>query len=135
MKRVLYVLFCSAVLLATISVAQQTAQPPPAGRAPYQTPPTFPHGSENPEKQFPPDTKAPPPQTLTSAQVEEEIMQHLSSEPGLGNTNVKARVDDRVIVLTGNVVTEVQHELALRIAQSYAGDRSVVDRISIQEQT
>jgi hypothetical protein len=30
-------------------------------------------------------------------------------------------------VLTGNVSTEVQHELALRIAQSHAGQGSIVD--------
>ena len=39
------------------------------------------------------------------------------------------------LVLTGNVDTETQHDLALRIAQSYAGDRRIVDKIKVKQQT
>lgn len=127
-------LLCGVLLLANFSFAQQTG-PPSSNRPPYQTPPTFPEGSENPGKQLPPDTKAPAPRTLTSAQVEQQIMEHLNSEPGLADANLKASVDERAVVLTGNVSTDVQHEIALRIAQSYAGDRSIVDRIRIHQQT
>jgi hypothetical protein len=35
----------------------------------------------------------------------------------------------------GIVESDVQHDLALRIAQSYAGDRKVVDKIRIRRQT
>jgi hypothetical protein len=126
-------LLCGVLLLANFSLAQQTG-PPSSTRPPYQTPPTFPDGSENPAKQLPPETKAPAPRTLTSAQVEQQIMEHLNSEPGLADTNLKASVDETAVVLTGNVSTEVQHRLALRIAESYAGERSIVDKIRIHRQ-
>lgn len=125
-------LLCGVLLLAHFSFAQQTG-PPSSTRPPYQTPPTFPEGSENPAKQFPPETKAPTPRTLSSARVERQIMEHLNSEPGLADTNLKASVDETVVVLTGNVSTDVQHKLALRIAESYAGERSIVDKIRIQQ--
>ena len=127
-------LFCAVLSLANFSLAQQTSQAPSPTRPPYRTPPTFPNGSEHPEKQLPPDTKAPAPETLTSAQVQQQIMEHLSSQPELSNTNVKASVDESAVVLTGNVSSEVQHKLALLIAESYAGDRSIVDKIRVQQQ-
>jgi len=37
--------------------------------------------------------------------------------------------------LTGTVDSEKQHDLAVRIAQSFAGDRQVVDKIKIRQQT
>jgi osmotically-inducible protein OsmY len=37
-------------------------------------------------------------------------------------------------MLTGSVDTERQHNLALRIAQSYAGDRKIADKIKIRRQ-
>jgi hypothetical protein len=131
MKRLL---FCGVLLLTNFSLAQQTGHPPSSTPPPYQTQPRFPNDSENPGKQFPPDTRAPAPETLSSAQVQQHIMEHLDSEPRLANTNVKASVDDSAVVLTGHVSTEVQHELALRIAQSHAGQRSIVDKIRIQQQ-
>jgi osmotically-inducible protein OsmY len=38
-------------------------------------------------------------------------------------------------VLSGTVDDERQHDLALRIAQSYAGDRRIVDNIQIGQRT
>jgi hypothetical protein len=51
-------LLCGVLLLANFSLAQQMG-PPSSTRPPYQTPPTFPEGSDNPAKQLPPETKAP----------------------------------------------------------------------------
>src|SRR5205807_5616994 len=114
-----------ALLLTTLGFSQQQAQPPP-----YTTPPTFPEG-----QQMPPDKKAPPPQELSPTQVEQQIEEHLNAEPALANTNLGTKVDERSVVLTGNVDSEMQHDLALRIAQSYAGDRKVVDKIKVRQQT
>ena len=84
---------------------------------------------------MPPDTQAPPPQTMSTERVEQQITQHLSSEPALASTNIDAKADENSVVLTGSVDTETQHDLAVRIAQSYAGDRKVVDKIKVRQQT
>ncbi len=114
-----------ALLLASLGLAQQQPQPPP-----YTTPPTIPEG-----QQMPPDQKAPPPQALSSTQVEQQIQKHLTAEPALANTDVQAKADDRSIVLTGTVESDTPHDLALRIAQSYAGERKIVDKIKLRQQT
>jgi osmotically-inducible protein OsmY len=104
---------CSfALLLASLGFAQQ--QGPPSTSPPYQ---------------------APPPQTMSSERAEQQITQHLSSEPALANTNIDAKVDENSVVLTGSVDTDTQHDLAVRIAQSYAGDRKLVDKIKVRQQT
>src|SRR5579872_456338 len=64
MKRVLYGL---ALAFAVSAFAQQQ---PPTNSPPYTTPPTFPE-DQAPRQQMPPDTKAPPPQALSTAQIEQ----------------------------------------------------------------
>jgi hypothetical protein len=123
-----YVLSCIVLFLATIVFAQQ-GQPPPTTSPPYQTPPTFPEGRQTPREQMPPDTQAPPPQTMSRERVEGQILKQLREEPSLSGTNIDARADDNSVVLTGSVDTMTQHDVAVRIAQSNAGNRKVVDRI------
>jgi osmotically-inducible protein OsmY len=83
---------------------------------------------------MPPETKAPPPQAISSERVEEQILHQLRAEPTLSDTNLDARVDDNAVVLTGNVHTMAQHDLALVIAQANAGDRKIVDKVKIKLQ-
>jgi hypothetical protein len=123
MKRILWVMVLGSVASASAQESPPTYQPP------YTTPPTF------PRQQMPPDTKAPPPQRLSAAQVEQQIQDKLNSEPTLANTKVSVRTNDRSVTLTGAVNTEQQHALALRIARSYAGNRKIVDKIKVQERT
>jgi hypothetical protein len=122
-----YALAGVAFLLASLSFSQQQAQPPPAS-PPYTTPSTFP---ETP--QMPPDQKAPPPQALSTTEVEKQIQEHFNAEPALANTNVGIKADEALVLLTGTVDSEAQHDLALRIARSYAGDRKIVDKISVPQ--
>jgi hypothetical protein len=124
MKRIPCGLFLA---LAVSAFAQQQPMPP------YITPPTFPEGAAR-QQQMPPDTKAPPPQDLSAAQVEQQILDKLNREPDLANTNMRVKADDQSVTLTGTVETERQHDLALSIAQYYAGDRKVVDKIEIRGQ-
>ena len=84
---------------------------------------------------MPPDTHAPPPQTMSTERVEQQITQRLSSEPERSKSNIDAKVDENSVVLTGIVDSETQHDLAVRLAQSYAGDRKIVDKIKVKEQT
>jgi Flp pilus assembly secretin CpaC len=123
-------LLASGLLLASLSFAQQQSQPPPNG--PLQTPPpTFPR-EERRQDQMPPDERAQP---LSTAQVQGKIQQGLNSEPALSNTKVSVKTSEDSVVLGGTVESESQHKLALRIAESYAGDRKIVDKIKVQTQT
>jgi len=82
---------------------------------------------------MPPDTKAPPPQESAS-EVEQQIQDKLNREPTLANTEIGVKIDAKSVTLTGSVNTENQRDLALRIAQSYAGHRKILDKIKIQRQ-
>jgi hypothetical protein len=126
MKRMLW---CLALTFVTSAFAQQQ---PPTNSPPYTTPPTFPEG--RPQQQMPPDTKAPPPQDLSASEVEQQIQDKLHREPALANTQIGVKIDATSVTLTGSVDTERQRDLAFRIAQSYAGQRKVVDKIKIQGQ-
>ena len=130
-----YVLSGAVLFLATIVLAQQQAQPPPETTPPYQTPPTFPEARRTPQQQMPPDTQAPPAQTMSNQRVEGRILDQLNDEPSLSGSNVDAQVDDNSVVLTGTVGTMAQHDAAVRIAQLNAGERKIVDRITVKAQT
>ena len=116
------------LMLVGSVLAQQL---PPSKPPPYTTPPTFPEG----QQRMPPDTKAPPPQELSTAQVGQHIQEKLRTEPALSNTDVRVKVDDSSVILSGIVDTNRQHDLALRIAKSYAGERQIMDKIQIRQQS
>jgi hypothetical protein len=126
------ILFGLVLLLTTAVLAQQPRQSPPTA-PPQGTPPTFPE-DRAPRQQMPPDQEAPP-QGLSTPEVQHQIQQGLNSEPMLRNSHVGVHVDDNSVILTGTVDSEQQHDLALRIAQSYAGDRKIVDKINVTQQT
>jgi osmotically-inducible protein OsmY len=119
------------VTLAVVASAFAQQQPP-TNRPPYTTPPTFPEGRT--QQEMPPDTKAPPPQGLSDAQVDQQIQDKLEREPDLANTKIGVKTNAKSVTITGLVDTERQHDLALRIAQAYAGDRKIVDKIKIRRQ-
>src|SRR5258708_1009104 len=125
------ILFAAALLAASMTLAQQ-GQPPPT-RPPQTTPPTFPDEHAPPHR-LPPDQEAPS-QASSTTEVQEQIQQGLNSEPTLRKSSVGVHVDENSVILTGTVSTEEQHDLALRIAQSYAGDRKIVDKIKLTQQT
>ena len=122
MKRAL----CGLFLLCAFAFGQ-------IGQSPMQAaPPTFPEGNRSPRQHMPPDQEAPPPQAMSTEQVQLQIEHSFHAEPALASTNVRAHVDDSSVVVTGTVDTEGQHELAMRIAKSNAGDRNVMDKIKVK---
>ena len=68
---------------------------------------------------------------LTTPEVQQIIHDGLSSELALAGASVSVKTDDRAIVLMGSVANEKQHEVALRIAQSFTGGRQIVDKIRV----
>jgi hypothetical protein len=120
------------LLVTTITLAQQQA-PPAQTAPPGSTPPTFPE-DRAPRQRMPPDQEAPP-QRMPTSEVQQQIQQGLNSEPLLRNSNVGVHVDENSVILSGTVESEQQHDAALRIAQSYAGDRKIVDKIKLTQQT
>jgi hyperosmotically inducible periplasmic protein len=123
-------MLCGLALAFAVS-AFAVQQQSPTNPRPQTTPPTFPDDQAS-RQEMPPDTKAPPPRALSTAQVQRQIQDKLKNEPALASANVKVKTDDKAVTLTGTVDTEGQHELALRIAQSYAGNRVIVDKIKVQ---
>ncbi len=133
----MYRIACGALLLfASIAVAQQPGRPQ---LPPEATPPTFPQESS---PRTPPDIPPPPQnpraaapqaQMPAAAEVAKQIQQKLATEPILQGSSVRVAVDDSTVTLTGAVDSEQEHQMALRIANSYAGDRNMVDKIKIRD--
>ncbi|HEY4932662.1 MAG TPA: BON domain-containing protein [Terriglobales bacterium] len=125
------ILFGLVLLLATSAFAQYPGQQPP-----QSTPPTFPQGQQARPEQMPPDQMAPDQdaqaQRMSTEEVQQQIQKGLSSQPSLRNTQVEVRVTEASVFLSGTVDSEVQHELALRVAGSYAGDRQLIDQIKVR---
>ena len=76
------------------------------------------------------NTAAPVVQTQ-AADARYGIQTQLTVNPALNGTDVVATVSDDAVSLYGWVDSQQQHDEAVRIAQSYAGDRAVVDNITI----
>lgn len=130
-------IFSGIVLLAsTMALAQMGPAQPQPGQQPPSTPPTFPNDKETP-RTMPPDQKAPAPtpEAASSEQIEQQITQQFNADPKLEGANLRAQVDEAAVVLSGTVNTAEQHDLAMQIAHSHAGDRNVMDKIKIKQQT
>jgi BON domain len=131
------ILIAAMLVLSLALPAQQQAPPAPDRQpAPGQTPPTFPEdqdpGARRMPPDMPPDTNAPEPRELSSSEIRDQIQSKLNSEPGLENDRVSVKVTDSEVTVSGSVDDEAEHDLALRIAESYAGDRRVVDKVEIR---
>jgi osmotically-inducible protein OsmY len=124
-------LFVGALVLSAASLMAQKQTMPPYQPPPYSTPPTFPQDQGTTPSEATPQQGQP----MTSVEIEDQIQKKLDKDPGLINTSVSAKVDDKTVTLTGNVDNEQQHDLALRIAQSYAGERKIVDRVQVRGMT
>jgi hypothetical protein len=129
MKRIMFGL---VLFLATATLAQHQGQRPQS--PPQSTAPTFPEGQQAPRQPMPPDQDAPS-QGLSTKEVQRQVQQGLDSEPALDGSKVGVHVDENSVILTGIVNTEAQHDLAIHIAQSYAGDRKIADKVKIMRQT
>ena len=63
------------------------------------------------------------------------IEERLRTEKRLSEDEISTEVDDNSVVLKGSVANIDQHDLAVRIAQRYAGNREIVDRLELKQRT
>ncbi len=73
------------------------------------------------------------PQAGASAnlQIKQQIENSLKNEPTLMGSNVIVNVTDDKIELTGKVPTGKERQTAKRMAESFAGNRQVVDNLTV----
>jgi hypothetical protein len=124
--------------VSLVGFAQQQQRPPYDEQPPVQTPPTFPQdqnpGTRPVPPDMPPDVNAPP-RELSDSEVQQQIQSKLNSEPVLQNNEFKVDVTEDRVIVSGVADNEQEHELALRIAESYAGERPVIDKIVTKART
>jgi osmotically-inducible protein OsmY len=63
--------------------------------------------------------------------LESQIQNALGKDPTLIHDKVRVAVSEEAVELTGNVATSRERLTATRIAQSYAGSKRVVSRITV----
>lgn len=69
--------------------------------------------------------------TTNTESLAESIRTALRRDPALANDNLMVRVTDDSIEVTGTVDSAKDKQTAYRIAQSYTGNRKLVDRVTI----
>lgn len=122
------------VLLLAVSAFAQI----PYGSAPRTTPPTFPSNQaprvpqSDQQPQYPPDIAPSQAQPMSASATEDVIRQKLAAEPLLKNAKLDVRVSGRDVILSGTVDDQRQHDFAVQVAQSNAGDRHIVDKIKVR---
>jgi osmotically-inducible protein OsmY len=73
--------------------------------------------------------------TVDTAGLASKINTALKNDPTLANNNVMVNVSDQGVEVTGSVDTGKEKLTAMRIAQSYAGNFKVVDRVTLAGRT
>lgn len=121
----------------------QTSAPTTANPNPTTPDPTAPTTEkpvpapqqQKPEGQSPslPQGSAPAPSSnvADSASLKGQLDQAYQSEPSLSGSSIQVDVSDTAIQLTGSVPTGKEKTTAKRIAQSYAGNRKVVEKLTV----
>jgi hypothetical protein len=117
---------------AAQSGAGATAGQKPAVMQSPSPPPSTPASSEQPSAPVPaPETQPPRPDDQEGVALENRIQTTLGKEPTLSHDSVRVAVSGDAIELTGSVATSRERLTAIRIAQSYAGSKRVVSRITV----
>jgi osmotically-inducible protein OsmY len=71
---------------------------------------------------------------MSTKDVAEKLKKDLDSKnKAYAGSNIRAVVDDQSITLNGTVNSQSQHEMALQLANAYAGNRRITDRLVIRE--
>jgi hypothetical protein len=95
--------------------------PPPQTQQPKGQSPTLPQGEASLPSTNPADSNS----------LKQQLDQAYQSEPSLSGSNIQVEVTDSQVQLTGSVPTGKERLTAKRIAQSYAGNRKVADKLTV----
>jgi SH3 domain-containing YSC84-like protein 1 len=95
----------------------------------YGTQETAAEASDSRNKPSTTDTPARP---LSSTEAKAAIEEKLKTEPGLESKDIQVTLTSNAVKLSGSVPGPEHRDKAVRIAESYAGDRQVQDRLKIQ---
>ena len=69
---------------------------------------------------------------ISTKDVQEKLTKGLDSKNApYAGSNIQTAVDDQTITLSGTVTSESQREMARQLAQAYAGNRKIVDRLVV----
>ncbi len=104
----------------TAPTSQQPA-PPPQAQQPKGQSPTVPQG----------EAPLPSSNLADSASLKQQLDQAFQSEPSLNGSRIEVGVTDAQVELSGSVPTAKDKITAERIAKSYAGNRKVVNKVSL----
>jgi hypothetical protein len=107
-------------------------------RKPEVVPPAGPAAGITPESAQPqapgavsPRPAAAPAVSAKDQELGQRIEKALTNEPSLSNARVQVEVVESKITLTGTVADGLQRRAATRIVRSFAGDRQVVDQLTV----
>jgi osmotically-inducible protein OsmY len=117
------------------STEPQTTQPStePSTTQPSTAPQsTYPQSA--PETTQPQSEQTPGTTTQAGGDLKGQIEAAFKNEPTLTGTNVIVNVTETTVELSGSVPTGKERQTAKRIAQSYAGNRRVEDRMTVSGQ-
>ncbi len=104
----------------TAPTTQQPA-PPPQEQRPQGQSPTVPQG----------EAPLPSSNVSDSSSLQQQLDQAFQSEPSLNGSKIDVAVTDSQVHLTGSVPTNKDKVTAERIAKSYAGNRKVIDKVTV----
>ncbi|MGH9564555.1 MAG: BON domain-containing protein [Candidatus Angelobacter sp.] len=134
-------LFCAGIFVLAIAAAGSAQAQNPAGSGSGaspgtsagmvngQTAPTPQAGTRAGESPETPPAEFPVP--ATDAELQAQMQNALSREPTLSGDTVRASVDASTIQLSGSVGSAREKLIAARIARSYAGNKKLVNRLTI----
>src|ERR1051326_1431950 len=83
--------------------------------------------------QNPPNTKPIHDQKATRDVTEKLQKAFDPKNAAYAGSNIQPVVDDQSVTLNGTVKDQGQHEMAMQLARAYAGNRKIVDRLTIQQ--
>ena len=84
-----------------------------------------------------PDTNEPNAKPVHDQKSTQEVVEKLkkafdSKNAAYAGSNIQPVIDDQSVTLNGTVKSEMQHEMTLQVARAYAGNRKIVDRLSVR---
>ena len=133
MKRAGYVLIAGTMTISLFVLTPISSAQTPAGTLPAASPTGSVDPKDPPAGNAGADSRdnADVPEAAPDMQLQMQVQDALSKVPELSNASVRVAALPDGLELSGSVVTGRERQAAVRIAQSYARGRKVVDHIVV----